>query len=146
MRRTIGRLAAAAACLALAAGHSGAAGASPLGTWVTDGGKSHIKIEPCGDKLCGAIVWLEEPNNKKGSAKLDVNNKDESLRSRPILGLPLLTDFAAKSASRWEGGKIYNPEDGKTYRSKLELVDPDTLKVSGCFLFFCKDQTWTRVP
>ena len=145
MHRAMGRLAA-AACLALAAGYPGVAGADPKGTWLTDGGKSHVEIESCGDKLCGAIVWLKEPNNAKGSPKLDVNNEKESLRGRPILGLDLLTNFAAKGGGKWEGGKIYNPEDGKTYRSKLKLVDADTLEVSGCVLFFCKDQIWTRLP
>lgn len=144
MRGVIGWLAA-TGCLALVIGYSGVVSANPQGTWLTEGGKSHVKIELCGDKLCGAIVWLKEPDNDDGSAKLDINNKDQSLRSRPIMGLDLLADFSAKSEGKWEGGRIYNPEDGKTYKSKLEVADPDTLKVSGCVFIFCKTQTWTRV-
>ena len=142
MTRTItGALA--AACLLLTAGE--AAAADPTGTWLTDGGKSRVEIAPCGDKLCGAIVWLKEPTNEDGSVKLDTKNKDEALRSRPIMGLDMLSGFVAKSAAKWGDGRIYNPEDGKTYRSKMELFGTDTLKVSGCVLFFCKTQTWERV-
>lgn len=128
-----------AACLA-----DDARAESARGVWMTEGGKSHVRIQPCGEKLCGEIVWLKEPRDDDGSEKRDVHNKDESLRDRPILGLPLLTGFSDQGGGEWTGGEIYNPEDGKTYRSRLELADPATLKVSGCVLFFCKTQTWTR--
>ena len=45
----------------------------------------------------------------------------------------------------WRDGKIYNPENGKTYRSVLKPAGPDTLKVSGCVFIFCETQTWKRV-
>ena len=128
-----------AACLA-----GGARADSAQGVWMTEGGKSHVRIQRCGDELCGKIAWLKEPHDD-GSEKRDTHNKDESLRDRPILGLPLLTGFSDQGGGEWTGGEIYNPEDGKTYRSRLKLVDPATLKVSGCVLFFCKTQTWTRV-
>ena len=67
------------------------------------------------------------------------------MRTRPILGLKLLANFIDKGAGKWENGKIYNPEDGKTYNSKIEVADPKTLKVSGCVFIFCKTQVWTRV-
>ena len=119
--------------------------ADPKGMWLTDSGKSHVKIEACGDKLCGEIVWLKEPNNTDGSAKLDINNENEAMRSRPILGLKLLSNFTGKGPGKWDGGKIYNPEDGKTYNSKLKEAGSNALKVSGCVFIFCKTQNWTRV-
>ncbi|MCE2492358.1 MAG: DUF2147 domain-containing protein [Alphaproteobacteria bacterium] len=96
-------------------------------------------------KFGGKIVWLSESRNADGSEKLDIHNKDESLRERSIMGLELLTDFAAAGDVKWMEGEIYNPEDGKTYRSELELTDSGTLKVTGCVFIFCKTQTWTRV-
>ena len=71
-------LALASVCIA------GAALAGPEGTWLTEGGKSHVEIRLCGDEYCGRLVWLREPKNEDGSAKLDENNKDETLRSRPV--------------------------------------------------------------
>lgn len=121
--------------------------ADPLGVWVTEGGKSHVEIVPCADKLCGSIVWLREPLNDEGVEKTDRNNPDEGLRQRPILGLPLLTGFTANGeADRWDGGKIYNPEDGEIYSCTLTLVDGATLKVRGYvgLPLFGKTQIWTR--
>lgn len=126
-------------------GVAGAAFAGPEGTWLTEGGKSHVEIRLCGEKYCGRIVWLREPRNEDGSVKLDKNNKDETLRSRRILGIDLLSGFAAGGEGPWKGGRIYNPVNGKTYRSNLKLQDADTLRVSGCVLFFCETQVWTRV-
>ena len=120
--------------------------ADPLGTWLTEGGKSHVSIAPCGDKLCGRIVWLREPLNPDGTGKLDVDNEDPDLRGRPIIGLRMLHGFSGDGDGRGSGGRIYNPEDGYTYRSKMKVIDADTLEVSGCVLFvLCQGQTWTRV-
>ena len=73
------------------------------------------------------------------------HNQDESLRSRPTLGIELLTGFSAADGTEWTGGDIYNPENGKTYRSELELEEANILKVRGCVFIFCETQTWTRV-
>ena len=72
--------------LLLAAGVAAAALAAE-GVWLTDGGKSHVEIRPCGVKPCRKIAWPEEPTDENGSPKLDKYNQDESLRSRPILGI-----------------------------------------------------------
>ena len=45
----------------------------------------------------------------------------------------------------WDDGEIYNPEDGKTYSSELEMNNPNTLKVRSCVWFFCQTQIWKRV-
>jgi uncharacterized protein (DUF2147 family) len=120
-------------------------GAAASGKWLTTEGKSHVEIVPSGDQLCGTIVWLREPTNADGTVKLDVENEKEGLRGRPIVGLPLLNGFKAQGAENWNRSKIYNPEDGKIYKSKMNLADENTLKVKGCVLFFYKTQTWTRV-
>lgn len=126
----------------------GAAEAQILGLWSTKEGKSHVRIEPCGDNLCGTIVWLKEPlDDETGAPKVDKYNKDEGQRTKPLIGLKMLTDFPldGDGDDKWSGGRIYNPENGKTYRSKLKLLETGQLKVSGCVLFFCDGQTWDRV-
>ena len=49
--------------------------------------------------------------------------------------------------SSWSGGRIYNPEDGKTYKCKLTLQDDGTLKVRGYvgMSIFGKTQIWRRL-
>ncbi len=124
---------------------TGASNADPTGVWLTPAGNSHIEIRLCGEKLCGKIVWFTEPRNADGTLKLDEKNKKEALRTRPLLGLELMSGFTETGDGKWTKGRIYNPEDGQTYRSKLEVKDHNTLNVSGCVLVFCKAQTWTRV-
>ncbi len=124
---------------------TGASNADPTGVWLTPAGNSHIEIRLCGEKLCGKIVRFTEPRNADGTLKLDEKNKKEALRTRPLLGLELMSGFTETGDGKWTKGRIYNPEDGQTYRSKLEVKDHNTLNVSGCVLVFCKAQTWTRV-
>jgi uncharacterized protein (DUF2147 family) len=35
-----------------------AAATSPVGEWWTPGFGARVRIEPCGDALCGRIVWV----------------------------------------------------------------------------------------
>ena len=123
------------------------AAASALGEWVTDGDKARVKIAPCASdaaKLCGTITWSYRPADQPTGDLVDIHNTDKALRSRPIVGLPLLQDFKPAGADAWDGGTIYDPEGGKTYKSKMKLDGADTLKVDGCILFVCQTQTWKR--
>ena len=79
----IGKLLAVLLGVMILAGFVGHANADPKGMWLTDGGKSHVKIDACGDKLCGEIVWLKEANNDDGSAKVDVNNEKRNVAKPP---------------------------------------------------------------
>ena len=118
----------------------------PFGQWVTEGGLSRIEVFDCGGKICGRIVLLEEPLEDDGRPKVDDENQDEALRGRPLMGLQLIAGFAAARHNIWTGGTIYNPQDGKTYASTMELVDENTLRVRGYVLLplFGKTQTWAR--
>jgi uncharacterized protein (DUF2147 family) len=133
-----------AATLSLAAAPTLAA-ASPEGVWLVQDQSAKVRIGPCpahAEQLCGDIIWVRE---KEGAPKQDVHNPDPQLRSRPIVGLPLIRDFHSAGPGRWEDGKIYDPRSGKTYRSKMELKDGATLEVDGCLAMFCQAQTWRRV-
>ena len=65
--------------------------ASPAsGLWRTPRGGS-VEIYDCGAALCAKIA-SDEPG-ASGSARLDLHNKTEALRSRPIAGLEIMTGF-----------------------------------------------------
>jgi uncharacterized protein (DUF2147 family) len=122
-------------------------GQAPVGVWLTEEGESQIEIFRCGEALCGRIEWLEEPRDEAGKLRADVNNPDPSLRSRPILGLVIMTDIIPTEApGRWEG-RVYNPEDGRTYDLTLTLVSESEFIVEGCVLYglICQSQRWLRV-
>ena len=108
-----------------------------IGKWVTEGGDSQVEIYKNGDKLNGKIVWL-----KKGDGLLDVHNPDKKLQSRKLVGTNILTGLT-KKGEKWEGGKIYNPKNGKTYKCSIWL-EGNSLKVRGYVAMFYETQTWTK--
>lgn len=114
------------------------------GVWLTPSKKGHVKVADCGDGTpCGTLIWID--SEQASEVPLDKNNKDESLTSRPLVGIKMLYGFKRKKDS-WKKGRIYNPEDGKTYGASIERLDDDMLKVKGCVGPFCQTQIWTRVP
>jgi uncharacterized protein (DUF2147 family) len=136
----------AAALAALLAGNALAAD-GPVGEWLTERRDARVRIAPCedrGDRLCGTITWAQRPPDAPEGPLLDRNNCDPALRTRPIVGLPLLAGFAQDGENHWGGGTIYDPRSGKTYKSRMRLEAPDLLDVAGCILFLCKGETWTR--
>lgn len=116
-----------------------------IGTWWNKDKTAHITIEPCGESVCGKISWMKEPNLEDGTPKRDINNDDESLRDRTILGLQIIGGFEKEEAGKWDDGDIYNPQDGNTYSSNLAINEDGTLAVEGCVLFLCRQQIWAPV-
>lgn len=128
----------AAAVLAIIAASANAA--PPVtGQWVTAGKDSVVEIAPCGPRICGKVAKLINP--RPGRPTTDANNPNPKLRTRPIVGLAILSDFI-DSGSEWDG-TIYDPRSGKSYKSKVARNADGTLKVQGCIAFFCQTQTWT---
>ena len=119
---------------------------TPFGVWVTEGGLSRIEVFDCAGQVCGKFVWLEEPNEEDGTPKVDDENPDEALQSRPLMGLQLLAGFTVSGPTAWTGGTIYDPQSGNTYSSTMDLEDENTLVVRGYVLLpiFGRSQTWTR--
>jgi uncharacterized protein (DUF2147 family) len=126
---------------------SPALAASPVGVWVTKGGKSHVQIYNCGTKLCGKIIWLKVPKNPDGTDKVDKKNPDQAKRSQKIVGLSILWGFKKDDDNEWSSGRIYNPQDGDVYKCNMELKDAQTLRVRGYVgvSLFGKTQIWKRV-
>jgi uncharacterized protein (DUF2147 family) len=118
----------------------------PTGEWMVAQQVARIKIADCDGRLWGVVAWEAKPGT-------DVKNPDPNLRSRPTLGMPILLGMAPSKQGNWDNnkskkweGQIYNSEDGHTYSASISLVDPNTLRVQGCFLgFLCGGENWTRV-
>jgi len=132
-----------AALAAASAGSALAASPNIQGDWLTQSGTGKVRIAPCGPKVCGTIVWLKSPNDREtGRPQLDRANPDPAARTRPVLGLQILKGFSEGTNGRWTGGKIYDPQSGRTYDSKLSLTPEGALKVEGCISVICQAQTW----
>ncbi|MGJ8682795.1 DUF2147 domain-containing protein [Paraglaciecola sp.] len=129
------------------------------GIWFTENNDAKVKVYTCGKKICGDIIWLKEPSWTEkdlktekdavlGQAKTDLKNDDKSLRTRPIVGMTLLTGLKLADENEWQGGKIYDAESGNTYSCQAKLANNgNTLKMKGYigFSWLGRSTNWTRV-
>jgi uncharacterized protein (DUF2147 family) len=102
------------------------------GEWWTPGFAARVRLEPCGDALCGRIVWLWDETARAGADR------------QPLLGRRVVDRMTQVEATRWDGGWLHDPEDGRAYKGALQLLSPASLKVEGCIGPFCRTQLWRR--
>jgi|SRR6185369_3908536 len=114
---------------------------SANGFWITADRTALVRIAPCGPKLCGTISRVLKQGSEVPNA--DVNNPQPNLRSRPLVGLQVLSGFASRGLG-WAGGRAYDPKSGRSYKAELTPNSDGTLTVTGCVLFICRSQTWRR--
>ena len=140
-----------AVAVAVAVPTAARAAADPFeGLWVTSNFASVVEIRRCEaspktypkTSLCAELVWLWDVGVAR-RRKLDEKNPDEGLRDRPMIGLSLFERFRP-DGDAWKG-RIYNPEDGRTYRATLRRRSADALRLRGCYGPFCRSQTWRRL-
>ena len=140
---------AAAALLAIVIAVAARVGAtSAEGLWYAEGGAATVRVERCGNALCGRVASLRSPFDEHGCLLQDRYNPEPSLRPRAVEGLEILSGLqpSAADANVWEGGTIYDPGNGKTYWCRLTL-DGDRLLLRGYVgvPLFGRTTTWIRV-
>lgn len=92
-------------------------------TWYNAEKTSKIKVYKAVDgKYYGKIVWLKTPTNANGQPRTDKENTNEKLQQRPLMDMLILSGFTTtEDPNVLEGGKVYDPNNGKTYCGKLTL-------------------------
>lgn len=122
------------AALMLAAFVASPVAASPIeGLWKNPIGSAIIAIAPCGNAFCGKVVWA----SARGQREVAKNTSH-------IVGTVVLTDVRPK-ANEW-AGKLYIPDDNIHVSAKLQVLNANQLKLTGCGLvgLICRSQVWTR--
>ncbi|MGG7566655.1 DUF2147 domain-containing protein [Rhodovulum sp. DZ06] len=104
------------------------------GLWKTEANDAgrylHVRVGPCEADpalTCGVI------DSAHGGA-------DDS-----IVGRRMIHDMKPEGGGKYDDGKIWAPDDDKTYSANMELDGADLLKVEGCVFIICRGQDWTRV-
>lgn len=107
-----------------------------FGVWKNPSGSVQVRAEPCGDKMCGTVVWASD------KAKADAAKGGTA----DLIGLQLFRGFVLEKPGVWRG-KVFVPDIAKTFSGTVSVVNKDTLKGAGCLLgrFGCKSQLWTRI-
>jgi uncharacterized protein (DUF2147 family) len=116
------------------------------GIWSSEHKDAKIEIYKSADKYNGKIIWTNDMYEADGKTlKKDSKNINENLRNRTIVNLVILTGFTYEDGE-WTDGEIYDPKNGKTYKSKMKLK-ANTLEVRGYIgsPMFGKTTVWTRV-
>ena len=108
-----------------------------LGEWVTEGGDCRVEIFKRDQRYFGKILAIKPPNylpgeldGMDGEPRQDSENKDESMRSRPLVGIELLQDLLFDDG-KWVGGSIYDPKNGTTYSCEISLAEDGTMRLRG---------------
>jgi uncharacterized protein (DUF2147 family) len=126
-----------------------AASASPVGLWktiddATGEVKSVVRISEENGSLVGTIVKLFPKPGKDPNPLCDKCTDEK--KDQPLLGMGILWGLT-KDGEEWSGGLILDPDNGKTYKSKIKLEGAGgTLTVRGYigFSLLGRSQTWVR--
>jgi uncharacterized protein (DUF2147 family) len=118
-----------------------------LGFWLNEEKDAKIEITNVNGKYFGKVVWLKEPNETNGLAKVDDQNPEPSLQNRPIMGLELLKNFVFDE-DEWNSGTIYDPDNGKTYKCTIKKGSSTVLNIRGFigkeWMGLGRTTVWTR--
>lgn len=111
-----------------------------LGTYMTEGGKAKIVVSKQGTRYIGTLVWT-----RRGDV-LDSKNPDKAEAEKKLVGKVILRDLQYDEGADYKGGKIYDPESGKTYSCKATHQADGNLKVRGFIgaSLFGRTTLWTR--
>ena len=105
--------------------------------------KSVVEIYQARDgSFAGRVTEILDTTHGKDP---DCINCSGSNKDKPIKGMVILWGLKPDGTDHWTGGRVLDPDNGKTYKSKLELLEGGRkLGMSGCIAFFCRQQVWVR--
>ncbi len=117
-----------------------------VGLWIDHTGRGAVEIVPCGQNLCGRIVWMKQPNDAKGQPLRDGLNPDKAKRGRAVCGLQVIGGLERQRDGSWDNGWIYDPEQGESFDVEVRLLGPEKLQVKGYkgLKFLNETFQWTR--
>ena len=125
---------------------------SPVGKWrtiddETGEARSVVEIYQQDGKLFGKISKML-PEGR--SSICDPEVCEGEYAGKDLIGAVILRDLE-RDGDEWDGGKITDPKNGKTYNAKMSLKDANTLDVRGFVKVplmgsaLGRTQTWYRV-
>jgi len=122
--------AAIAALVAVAAPAQAQTQTEPTGVWIDHTGRGAVEIAPCGEALCGRVVWLKDAANTQAC------------------GVQILGEVKPTGSGVWDKGWIYDPEEDSKFDVELKPVGTDKLRVVGYLgtKLFSETMTWKRAP
>ena len=112
-----------------------------------EGRQSKVRFTKCADgSYQGQIIWLSEPNNADDTRKMDLKNPDPAKRNTPSDQVVIVYGirYDAKKQA-WNGGKVYKPINGKTYKVECSFEAEKTLRVKGSLGPISLSRYWSKI-
>lgn len=94
----------------------------------------------------GQIFWLKNAYNADGTPKYDLKNPDPA--KRKVRSDNVVVVYGVRydaEENEWNGGKVYNPTNGKIYTVEVSFSDDKTLNVRGKLGPFGKSVYWKKI-
>ena len=142
MKKTMIALSLAAACGAALAQ------ATPAGLWKTidDDGKTEkslVRISEAGGAFSGKIEKIFDASTQNAVCEKCTDER----KDKPVIGMTILRNLReGDEKGVWEGGEILDPNNGKTYKTRLKPIEGGKkLEMRGYIGPFYRTQVWVRV-
>jgi uncharacterized protein (DUF2147 family) len=120
---------------------------SVIGKWKTiddetGQAKSIVEVYENAGKIYGKVIEIFDVVHKNDVCK-ECSGAD---KNKPIQGMVILRGLS-KDDDEYNGGKIIDPKNGKTYKCSMSLESKDKLKIRGYigFSLIGRSQYWVRV-
>lgn len=118
-----------------------------LGEWWTEGREGRIKFIQARDGTFRGITTCCRPKVPSSENPVkDMHNPNPALRERATIGIVIIWKLNYESDGEYNGGYLYNPRDGNTYRINIKIIDGDTIKIRGYIAIplLGQSQIWKR--
>ena len=121
---------------------------SPVGAWTTIDDetkkpKSVVRITEKDGIISGAVEKILDP--AKQDSKCEECAEDDPRKGKPVVGMTVLTGLKKEGDNVYGGGRILDPNNGKSYNAKVTVIDGGKkLEMRGSILFIGRTQTWIR--
>jgi uncharacterized protein (DUF2147 family) len=103
-----------------------------------------VEIRTVGAELSGVVRALLVAADPADSI---CGKCTDDRKGQRIVGMEILRHMRADGDGQWSGGEILDPENGKTYRATLKLVDGGQRLVLRGYIglpLFGRSQSWLR--
>jgi uncharacterized protein (DUF2147 family) len=122
---------------------------TPVGLWKTidDDGKTEkslVRIVEKGGMLSGVVEKVFDASKQDSKCDQCTDERKDKL----ILGMTIIRNVRQDADDKevWSGGEILDPNNGKSYKTRLKPVDGGkTMQMRGYIGFFYRTQIWHRV-
>jgi uncharacterized protein (DUF2147 family) len=107
-----------------------------IGTWESE--EKNLQIEMYRDSdgyIAGRMIYFKCASDSVMRAAKDIENPNEALTDRNLLGLTLVTSLEYLGAGVWDNGNIYDPNSGHTFEARIQTTNSQSAVVRGYWKF-----------